>query len=254
MTDAALLRKCAELAESKSAFVLVTLAEAIGSTPQDAGAKMIVTADGLASGTVGGGRVEAKAIDHARSMLTDSRAGCTWVDWNLKADAGMTCGGRVRLVFDCIAAPAWQVVIFGAGHVAQALTRLLDSLPCGVTCVDPRDEWLVQLPSQVKRIQLASPADYVDSLPAGCQVVCMTQGHKTDLPVLHQLYSIGRDVSFVGVIGSAAKAAALRKELTATGIDPAKLIFHCPVGLPIGSHHPGEIAVSIAAQLLSVRI
>ena len=55
------------------------------------------------------------------------------------------------------------------------------------------------------------------------------------------------------MIGSAAKAAVLRKELTAAGVDPERLTFLCPVGLPIGTNHPGEIAVSIAAQLLEVR-
>ena len=65
----------AQLAALESAgapFVLVVLAEAFGSTPQDTGAKMLVTPAGLLSGTVGGGRVEAKAILTAQEMLADT--------------------------------------------------------------------------------------------------------------------------------------------------------------------------------------
>ena len=94
-------------------FVLVTLVEAEGSTPQDTGAKMIVPAAGDCLGTVGGGRVEAKAIDLAREMLAagESHRFC---DWNLKADVGMTCGGRVRLYFETVNVHVWSIVIFGA--------------------------------------------------------------------------------------------------------------------------------------------
>ena len=68
----------AQLAALESAgapFVLVVLAEAFGSTPQDTGAKMLVTPAGLLTGTVGGGRVEAKAITTAQAMLADYGAG-----------------------------------------------------------------------------------------------------------------------------------------------------------------------------------
>ena len=74
MNQANLFRLCAELSDSGLPFVLVTLVEVTGSAPQDAGAKMVVTADGLAEGTVGGGRVEAKAIEEAQAMLSEQVA------------------------------------------------------------------------------------------------------------------------------------------------------------------------------------
>ncbi len=253
MTPDEILRRSAQLVDSGEPCVAVTLVEATGSTPQDAGAKMIVTTKGFACGTVGGGRIEAKAIDHAAAMFADNAPGCQWVDWNLKADVGMTCGGSVKLLFELFGPARWQITMFGAGHVAQALARLLTTLPCKLTCIDPRGDWLAKLPPEVTTVQLATPADYVDQIPTGAQVLCMTQGHRSDLPVLQRLLKLPTQFPFVGVIGSKAKAAVLRKELTAAGVEPAKLDFHCPVGLPIGTNHPGEIAVSIAAQLLEVR-
>src|SRR5437773_7098692 len=107
-----------------TAFVLVVLVESLGSTPQDTGAKMIVTAAGRHAGTVGGGRVEARAIEFAQELLQGNGAGAEpkFVSWTLKTDIGMTCGGSVKIYFEphAGAAGSWPVAIFGAGHVAQA--------------------------------------------------------------------------------------------------------------------------------------
>ncbi|MCO6046349.1 xanthine dehydrogenase accessory protein XdhC [Aeoliella sp. ICT_H6.2] len=252
-TPGEVLQRCAQLVAAGERCVLVTLAEATGSTPADTGAKMLVTVDGLEAGTVGGGRVEAKAMEQAREMLATESAGCHWVDWNLKADVGMTCGGRVKMLFECFGGSAWDIVVFGAGHVAQALTQLLVTLPCQVTCVDSRSEWLAKLPPQVETVELAKPADYVDTLSSRTYVLCMTQGHRSDVPVLERLLAREGTFPFLGVIGSKAKAAVLKKDLLEAGIPSERIEFHCPVGLPIGTNHPSEIAVSIAAQLLEVR-
>lgn len=242
-----------------TAFVLVTLVEALGSTPQDAGAKMLVTSAGLHTGTVGGGRVEAQAIALARELLT-SRAEAPvprFVNWTLKTDVGMTCGGSVKLYFEphAAAGTVWPIVIFGAGHVAQALLRVLLPLPCSITVVDSRAEWLDQLPRarNVRSVHHEQPADLVATLPASAFVLCMTKGHTTDRPILQRALA-ERNFPFLGAIGSEAKAAVLRKELIDAGLPPERAAnFHCPVGLDFGTNHPHEIALSIAAQLLTVR-
>src|SRR6478752_1264956 len=96
--------KVQELLAGGEPFVSVTLVEAVGSTPQDAGSKMLVTRAGLAFGTVGGGRFEAKAIDQAIAILNQPRGPRTlFVDWNLQTDVKMTCGGTVKLFFEAFA-------------------------------------------------------------------------------------------------------------------------------------------------------
>lgn len=252
MSPTDLIRRSATLADSGEPFIAVTLIEATGSTPADAGAKMLVTVAGLDCGTVGGGRVEAKAIGVAQEMLVE-RAACRTVDWSLKADVGMTCGGRVRLFFEPVGVATWPIVVFGAGHVTQALAELLVRLPCQLTCIDPRGDWLARLPAGVRRVEAADPPTEVDRLPADAMVLCMTRGHSSDLPVLRTIFESGRKFPYLGAIGSRAKAAVLRKELLAAGVPEERIAFHCPIGLPIGSNHPAEIAVSIAAQLLEAR-
>jgi len=247
----------AALERDGSAFVLVTLVEARGSVPQDSGAKMVVTVTGRQTGTVGGGRVEARALALAREMLAANTATPRLVAWTLKGDVGMTCGGAVKLYFEPHPAggAAWTIAIFGAGHVAQALVPVLAPLPCRLVVFDSRAEWLALLPRArnlraERRDDLASA---VDALPAAAFVLCLTQGHQTDRPVLHRALAT-RNFPFVGVIGSEAKAAVLRRELAAGGLSPECTgKFHCPVGLDFGTNHPHEIALSIAAQLLMER-
>jgi xanthine dehydrogenase accessory factor len=243
-----------------AAFVLVVLVEALGSTPQDAGAKMLVTAAGRLAGTVGGGRVEAQAIATAQEMLESAKGGVLQprlVNWSLKADVGMTCGGSVKLYFEPHAGTgsAWPIVIFGAGHVVQALVPVLLPLPCSITVFDSRPEWLERLPRarNLRAVVHETPADVVPTLPDHAFVLCMTKGHTTDRPILQRALA-EREFPFVGVIGSEAKAAVLRRELMANGLSAEKAAqFHCPVGLEFGTNHPHEIALSIAAQLLAER-
>lgn len=249
------VERLAELSASGKPFVSVTLVDAIGSTPQDTGSKMLVDAGGLVFGTVGGGRVETQAIGLAQEMLAGGPPS-QLVEWNLQRDVGMTCGGVVKLFFEAYNARAWRVVVFGAGHVAQALVRVLAELECRVECIDPRPEWLDRLPSggALTKHCLPAPEDFVEQLTSDDFVVCMTMGHKTDRPILEAIFKKGLTPAYLGVIGSAAKRKVLVRELKEAGVAADRVEkFLCPVGLSIGTNHPGDIAVSIAAQLIEAR-
>lgn len=259
MSDASLYEQLVALEQEGTGFVLVVLVEALGSTPQDTGAKMLVTTAGLRSGTVGGGKVEAKAIELAAAMLQAGAAVPRFVTWTLKTDVGMTCGGSVKLYFEPHVAggrgAAWPIWIFGAGHVVQALVPVLAPLDCTLTVVDPRREWLDRLPRarNARYVPHASPADLVPTMPDHAFLLCLTKGHASDRPVLQRALA-ERNFPYIGVIGSDAKAEVLRRELVAAGVPTERAKgFHCPVGLSFGSNHPHEIALSIAAQLLTER-
>ena len=247
----------AELAQREAPFVSVTLVESIGSTPQDPGSKMLVDEQGLVYGTVGGGRVEAQAIDYAQRLMTaEGVQENAFVEWNLKRDVGMTCGGSVKLFFETYNHRVWRIVIFGAGHVAQALVRVLIQLECRVTCVDSRAEWIERLPESPRLEAVLSDdlAGYAETLNEHDFVVCMTMGHQTDRPILRQMLQHDRIPAFVGVIGSRAKRQVLTNELVSDGISVENASrFECPLGLDLGSNHPGEIAVSIAAGLIKAK-
>ena len=108
--------------------------------------------------------------------------------------------------------------------------------------------------SKLTAIQVDDMAARVADLAEDDFVGCMTMGHKTDLPVLEEILRQGRRCRFLGVIGSKAKRSVLERELLAAGIDPTQAeAFHCPIGLPLGSDQPGEIAVSVVAELIQER-
>jgi xanthine dehydrogenase accessory factor len=251
------IEKLAELSESGGPFVSVTMVDAIGSTPQDAGTKMLVDTSGLVFGTVGGGRVENQAIEFAQRMLVDQDSPAhRLVEWNLQRDVGMTCGGVVTLYFETYNHRAWRIVVFGAGHVAQSLIRCLVEMECQVVCIDPRPDWLARLPHSGKltKIQTEDMPVQVAQLSDDDFVVCMTMGHRTDRPILEEIFRQGRRPAYLGVIGSDAKRKVLLRELAEAGIAPeAANQFRCPIGLRLGQNQPGEIAISVAAELIQVR-
>ena len=240
-------------------FVVVTVVDTSGSVPQDQGNKIVVTEDGLKFGTVGGGKVEARAIAEAQEMLQDAQAKNTkFVNWSLSRDIGMTCGGSVKMFLEVFNRCQWHIALFGAGHCAQALIGVLLRLDCHITCYDTRSHWLERMPQADKLTTVLStdlPAE-IGQLDGRQFVILMTMGHTTDMPILLQLlrHFEQKKFPYIGVIGSAAKAARLRAGIKQAGL-PESLTkaFNCPMGLPVGSNDPQEIAISIAAQLLQVR-
>ena len=236
--------------------VVVTIAAVRGSVPGQVGAKAVVSTLGLVSGNLGGGKVEAKAINHALAMLEGSEA-CAQVTWNLQRDVGMTCGGEMMFLFERVnARTAWHIAIFGAGHVSQALVPVLATLACRVDVFDTRTGWLDRFSTSrnVCLHHVASFEDGVELLNPASFVLSITQGHSCDRPVLRDTLRRFPSLPYVGVIGSASKRAVLLRELREDGIgnDLLEKIV-CPIGLPIGGNDPAEIAISIAAQLLELR-
>ena len=234
--------------------VVVTITGVRGSVPGLLGGKALVTEAGMVAGNLGGGKVEAKALAHATEFL-HGPVSCSSCTWNLQRDVGMTCGGEMAFLFEKITAtPPWHIAVFGAGHVSQALVPVLAILACRIDVFDTRADWLARFPllENVMLHQVAKFEDGVNHLHPGSFVLSITQGHSCDRPVLREVLSRFPDLPFLGVIGSASKRAVLMRELKEDGFSEKLLErITCPLGLPIGGNDPAEIAISIAAQLLS---
>jgi xanthine dehydrogenase accessory factor len=231
--------------------VLVTVLAAKGSTPREAGAKMVVSADGLA-GTIGGGNLEYQCEAAARGLLADGAEGPSTRDFPLGPALGQCCGGHVTVLFEVLRPPRLHIGLFGAGHVGKALVRLLADLPCRVSWIDARPEALpANLPANVVPVRIAQAAQAVAGLPPGSLVVVMTHDHALDFEIV--VAALGRtDLGAVGLIGSATKRARFVGRLVRQGVDPVRLI--CPIGLPgIEGKEPAVVAVSVAAQILQLQ-
>lgn len=248
-----LWKECQKLSEAGTSFVMVTMTEVFGSAPQEVGAKMIVTSEGLYAGTVGGGKVEMAAIKKGQEILKGEQSPPETVRWNLQRDIKMSCGGEVIFVFEHFHYTNWPIVIFGAGHVAQALTKVLSTLNASVTCIDSREEWVSRLEG-VKAIYHPSPKDLVTTFSPKSFFMSMTMGHSFDVPILFEIFKHAPDCPYVGVIGSDVKGIKIKKELKELGVSDEFLKkLRVPMGLPFGNNQPSEIAISITAELLQVR-
>ncbi len=249
-------QKVNELLRANTPFATVTMVGMRGSAPQIQGAKAIITAEGIAEGTVGGGKVEARAITHAIEMLqTDDGRSCELVTWNLQTDIGMTCGGEVKFFFELYLCNDWKISLFGAGHIAQALVPILLQMNCRITCLDQRPDWLAKIQEHPKLTKVCSQhlSDEIQRLDPRSFFVLMTQGHATDLPVLAEVLRTTTP-PYVGVLGSLQKAKILRRDLNEMGLPKDKIeAFFCPMGLPLGNNTPPEIAISILSQLIQER-
>jgi xanthine dehydrogenase accessory factor len=230
----------------------ILILETRGSAPREAGTRMWVSATEV-SGTIGGGNLEYAALKIAREMLL---SGETMRErrFALGDSLGQCCGGSVTLRFSvtetvALAEPAFDVVLFGAGHVGKEVARILERLPCRLTWVDPRPD---VFPASVnaKVVIEEEPAWMVDEAPAGAYYLVMTHSHALDLEIVERVLK-RNDFAFLGLIGSETKAAKFRLRLRQRNIPAEKLV--CPIGLVKAGKHPAEVAVSAVAQLLERR-
>ena len=148
-----------------------------------------------------------------------------------------------------------RLTIVGGGHVSLALSKTMALLDFELTVLDDRPDLPTLLANKAAhRRQIVDYETIIDKIPAGPHqyVVVMTAGYRTDAVVLHQLLS--RPYRYLGVMGSATKVAELRRGLREAGFSEAAVArLHGPIGLPINSQTPEEIAISIAAELIKVR-
>ena len=179
------------------------------------------------------------------------------------------------------------VLIFGAGHVGSALARVLQPLPWRVLVVDHRPEWAdrVRFPpgtevvcteplrllaawgwlgAQAQNSQAAQRLTAhgkplpVAPPPLATRALVMTHDHALDRDLTEVLLRVPEQLDFVGLIGSASKIAVTQQRLRQRGVPDALLArLHAPIGLRLadgqllGNKLPGQIAISVAAQLLA---
>jgi|SRR6476661_3387839 len=153
-----------------------------------------------------------------------------------------------------------QVTIIGGGHVSLALSRVLATLDFEITVLDDRAELpTLDANTYAHHRHVVDYDQLADVVPTGPQqyVVVMTVGYRTDAQALRQLLGRtrqGHSYRYLGVMGSQAKIAELRRVLREEGYAEASLaVLRGPIGVAIHSKTPEEIAVSVAAELIGVR-
>jgi xanthine dehydrogenase accessory factor len=233
---------------------LVTVVRSQGSTPQRAGAKMLVWADGRTVGTIGGGCYENDAFWKARDAIATGKPALLHYELNddFAQENGLICGGRMDVHIDPLV-PSPRLFIIGAGHVGHHLARVAADVGFRIHVVDDREKFASadRFPGAEVVVEPIPEWLHRAELPASAYVVVVTRGHQHDLEAMRALAA--RDLKYLGLIGSRAKVTRIYDALLAEGMPPECLQrVHAPIGLDIGAVTPAEIAISILAELIAV--
>ena len=217
--------------------------------------KAVATAAGLAAPS---GDAELDRLAQARvpALLAGAEGEGDALLHPLKESSSVLPDLADALFFEIIRPCDFQVVLFGAGHVGQALTQVLtDAVPCRILWIDPRPgQFPAAAPDNVETRVAQDPVAQVGALPPGACCLVMTHSHELDQNLCEALLRRG-DFAWLGLIGSATKHRRFMQRLKEKGLTQAQLArLTCPIGIPgIQSKQPGAIAVSVAAQLLQLR-
>jgi xanthine dehydrogenase accessory factor len=270
-TEAELFAEAARRAAAREPFALCTVVATQRSVPRDAGAKMLVAPDGSICGTVGGGPLEASVLFEAVQLLRGSGpSGIRRFALTAAGDAaeplpavpppgedlGMKCGGEVSVFIDVVR-PAARLVLYGAGHVGERVANLASEAGLDAVVVDDRPEFARRdrfpRASEVRCADLEQ--DPLGGLSPGPEdfVVILTRCHALDEAVLDA--ALRTRAGYVGLIGSRRKVALILRSIARRqGSDPrADPRLHAPIGLKLGDKSPGEIAISILAEIVLVK-
>jgi len=149
-----------------------------------------------------------------------------------------------------------KLIIIGGGHCALALSQLIGSMDFYITLYDHREALHTMeqnhFVQEKKLLYDFSELDTLVSSSANTFVVVMTVGYRTDAAALKAL--AGKSFAYLGVLGSKSKIDKMFAQLAAEGVDRSWLnSVHAPIGLPIKSQTPEEIAVSIAGEMIGVK-
>ena len=252
MSNTAWIEALADLQQQGEPCVLVTIIEERGSTPRNAGSKMVVSRERLYD-TIGGGHLEYKAQQIAREMLENRSRDTRLERFSLGASLGQCCGGATVLLFEPMGQPQAHIAVFGAGHVGRALVPLLASLPCKVRWIDSREsEFPAQIPAGVEKVVNDDVVDEVENMPAGSYFIVMTHNHQLDLELTAAILE-RNDFTYYGLIGSKSKRAKFEHRLRDRGFQPERVQrMRCPMGIAeVKGKLPIEIAVSIAGEVIA---
>lgn len=246
-------REVLRLMDRHEAFVRATVVKAVGSVPGKVGAAMILRPDGTFLGTIGGAGLEEQVKEHARGALVSRKGDLFHFDLQAWKPGGLPslCGGSVDVAVEYVPARP-NILLWGGGHVAEAIAHFLPRLEYDYSVADDRPEWVsaerfpdadrreVVTPSEVWKVY--DPAEFSHLYLLGYDA-------KKDLELL--AVSLDQFSGYIGLISSAPKRAHMFADLRRKGHTPGMIArVHAPIGLPIGAESPAEIAVSVVAEIV----
>jgi len=187
-------------------------------------------------------RLVARTLDLATGQSTLAPA--------TPADASGRQGQACRTVYG----PHWRLLIIGANQTARILAEIATALEFHVMVCDPREEFFAQWQLPEVELRTGMPDDTVLEIGVDARTAIVAVTHDPKLDDMALLEALKSPAFYVGALGSRTNQAKRRERLRMFDLQDDQIDrLHGPVGLPIGSRTPAEIAVAIAAELVQVR-
>ena len=150
--------------------------------------------------------------------------------------------------------PRWRLLIIGAGQVSRYLAEMALALDYQVTVCDPRDEYLQAWQVDNAPIVREMPDDLVKRMVPDRHTAIACLSHDPKLDDMALLEALISDAFYVGAIGSQASTQKRRERMAMFDISEEEIAcLRGPIGLPIGSKTPPEIAISILAEMTAIK-
>jgi xanthine dehydrogenase accessory factor len=150
--------------------------------------------------------------------------------------------------------PRYQLFLIGAGQVSMYLAEMAQTLDYHVVVCDPREEVIEQWPIEGAQLVNDMPDDAVRAHANDHFSAIIALTHDPRIDDMGLMEALTTDAFFVGAMGSTRTSAKRRERLKLLDLSDDEIgKLHGPVGLPIGSKTPAEIAIAILAQLTALR-
>lgn len=159
-------------------------------------------------------------------------------------------GLRMRSVFG----PRYRLLVIGAGQLSRVLAQMAQALDFEVLICDPREEYFSTLDLPEVGYLPGMPDDVVLQIQPDAHTAIVALTHDPKLDDMALIEALKSPAFYVGALGSRANNAKRRERMAMFDVSPAQVArLYGPIGLHIGSRTPAEIAVSILAEIVSVR-
>lgn len=237
---------------------LATVVVTKGSTPREQGSKMLIKSDGTIIGSVGGGCTESEVWQQAQKVMEEGKPKVLHFDLTGQnaEEEGMICGGTMDVYLEPILSQP-TIYIFGGGHISLAISRIGKMVGFDVVVIDDRPSYAnkERFPEADKVIAKEFNQAFSElPINRSSYLVIVTRGHSHDEEVLE--WAITKPAKYIGMIGSKKKVKTVMSHIASRGGKDAEAALkkvYSPIGIPIESETPEEIAVSIIAELIAVR-
>jgi xanthine dehydrogenase accessory factor len=250
-----LIRLITEAVDAGETVCVATVVQTSRSVPRRAGSKMLVYSDGRSIGTIGGGEMESRVVQEALAAIADRTTRlCTYQLVNPSTGDPGVCGGEATISLEPFM-PTPTVYVVGCGHVGKAVVELAHWMGFRVIATDDRPG--LATPDELPLADATVSGHITDSvreqpITAETHVVVVTRNMAIDLDLLPHL--LATPARTIGVMGSQRRWTETRTALLAAGVQADSLErITAPIGIELHAETPEEIAVSILAEIVSLR-